>query len=154
MMTMIIVMITMILITLITGGVGRIKCLENASKTRISLSPGGDLINITIWHHQSSSSPQSSSKASSSKASSSKASSSKESPQLQSPKMEDNSSGSPLQRMASITNALVSQPSQVHSSSWSSWSWGRWWRCWWWGWRWWCCQNVQLDPWIFGTKIQ
>ena len=28
--------------------------------------------------------------------------------------MEDNSSGSPLQRMASITNALVSQPSQVH----------------------------------------
>ena len=35
---------------------------------------------------------------------------------LQSPKMEDNSSGSPLQRMASITNALVSQPSQVHTS--------------------------------------
>merc|ERR1719295_1324012 len=32
----------------------------------------------------------------------------------QSPKMEDNSSGSPLQRMASITNALVSQPSQVN----------------------------------------
>ena len=30
--------------------------------------------------------------------------------------MEDNSSGSPLQRMASITNALVSQPSQVHTS--------------------------------------
>ena len=31
--------------------------------------------------------------------------------------MEDNSAGSPLQRMASITNALVSQPSQVLQSA-------------------------------------